>query len=53
MMVSVVPQELAIARSAGAFDAAGRLTRAEDLSGLHELAAALAQAAAQKEEAAA
>ena len=53
MMVRVVPQELAIARSGGAFDAAGRLTRAEDLSALHELAAALAQAAAQKEEAAA
>jgi chromate reductase, NAD(P)H dehydrogenase (quinone) len=53
MNVSVVPRELAIARSAGAFDAAGRLTRAEDLLGLRELAAALAQAAAQKEEAAA
>ena len=53
MMVSVVPQELAIARSGGAFDAAGRLTRAEDLSDLRELAAALAQAAAKKQEAAA
>ena len=53
MMVSVVPQELAIARSGGAFDADGRLTRAEDLSGLRELATALAQAAAQKEPAAA
>ena len=53
MMVRVIPRELAIARSGGAFDAAGRLTRDEDLSGLRELAAALAQAAAQKEEAAA
>jgi NAD(P)H-dependent FMN reductase len=53
MMVRVVPRELAIARSGGAFDAAGRLTRDEDLSGLRELAAALAQAAAQKEETAA
>ena len=53
MSVSVVRQELAIARSSGAFDAAGRLMRAEDLAGLQELAAALAQAAAQKEEAAA
>jgi chromate reductase, NAD(P)H dehydrogenase (quinone) len=53
MSVSVIPRELAIARSSGALDAGGRLTRAEDLSGLQELAAALAQAAAQKEEAAA
>jgi NAD(P)H-dependent FMN reductase len=53
MMVNVVPQELAIARSGGAFDAAGRLKRAEDLSGLRELAAALAQAAAENEPAAA
>ncbi len=52
MMVRVIPRELAIARSGGAFDADGRLMRAEDLSGLHEVAAALAQAA-QKEEAAA
>jgi chromate reductase len=53
MMVSVVPQELAIARSGAALDAAGRLTRTEDISGLRELAAALAQAASQKAEAAA
>jgi chromate reductase len=53
MSVSVVPQELAIARSSGALDAAGRLMRTEDLSGLQELAAALAQAAARTEEAAA
>ena len=49
MSVSVIPQELAIARASGAFDAEGRLVRAEDLSGLQELAAALAQAAARKE----
>ena len=53
MSVSVIPRELAIARSSGAFDQHGRLMRAEDLAGLQELAAALAQAAAQKEEAAA
>ena len=51
MSVRVVPRELAIARSSGAFDAAGRLMRAEDLSGLEELAAALAQAVARKVEA--
>ena len=51
MSASVIPQELAIARSSGAFDAAGRLMRAEDLSGLQELAAALAQAATRKQEA--
>jgi chromate reductase, NAD(P)H dehydrogenase (quinone) len=53
MSVSVIPQELAMARSGAALDGAGRLTRAEDLTGLRELASALAQAAAQKEEAAA
>ena len=53
MSASVIPQELAIARSSGAFDAAGRLMRADDLSGLRDLAAALAQAAAGKQEAAA
>ncbi len=53
MLVSVVPQELAIARSGVALDAAGRLTRTEDISGLRQLAAALAQAASQKAEAAA
>jgi chromate reductase len=51
MSVSVIPRELAIARSTEALDKSGRLMRAEDLSGLQELAAALAQAAAQKEEA--
>ena len=49
MSVSVIPQELTIARSGAAFDAEGRLVRPEDLAGLRELAAALAQAAAQKE----
>lgn len=53
MNVSVVPQELAIARSSAAFDADGRLMRAEDVAGLRELAAALAQAADRKQEAAA
>ncbi|MCX6626317.1 MAG: NAD(P)H-dependent oxidoreductase [Candidatus Solibacter sp.] len=52
MSVSVVPRELAIARASGAFDADGRLTRPEDLTGLQELAAALAQSAAQRQEAA-
>src|ERR1035438_9858571 len=49
MSVRVIPQELAIARSGAAFDAEGRLVRAEDLAGLREVAAALAQAAARKE----
>ena len=53
MNVSVVPQELAIARSSAAFDADGRLMRAEDVSRLREVAAALAQAADRKQEAAA
>jgi NAD(P)H-dependent FMN reductase len=53
MNVRVIPQEVAIARSGAALDAAGRLARTEDLTGLRELAYALAQAAAQKEEAAA
>ena len=48
MNVSVVPQELAIARSSAAFDAEGRLARAEDLAGLQEVAAALARAVDQK-----
>jgi len=53
MLVTVIPEQLAIARSSGAFDADGRLVRAEDLTGLQELAAALAPAAARNEEAAA
>jgi NAD(P)H-dependent FMN reductase len=50
--VSVIPPELAIARSGEALDAAGRLTRTEDLLGLEELAAALAKAAHKEEVAA-
>jgi NAD(P)H-dependent FMN reductase len=53
MSLSVIPGQLAIARSSGAFDDAGRLIRAEDLAGLRELAAGLAHAAARQEEAAA
>jgi chromate reductase, NAD(P)H dehydrogenase (quinone) len=53
MSVSVVPPELAIPRAGAAFDAEGRLVRAEDVSGLREVAAALAQAAARREKAAA
>jgi chromate reductase, NAD(P)H dehydrogenase (quinone) len=46
MSVSVIPRELAIAQSGGAFDDTGRLIRAEDVAGLQELAAGLAHAAA-------
>ena len=53
MSVSVIPQELTIARSSAAFDAEGRLVRADDLAGLRELAAALAQAVERREEEAA
>src|ERR1019366_5661818 len=53
MSVSVIAEELAIARAGAAFDAEGKLARAEDVTGLRELAAALAEAAARKEEAAA
>ena len=53
MSVSVIAEELAIARASAAFDAEGQLVRAEDVTGLRELAAALAEAAARKEEAAA
>jgi NAD(P)H-dependent FMN reductase len=53
MSVSVIAEELAIARAGAAFDAEGQLVRAEDVTGLRELAAALAEAAARKEEAAA
>jgi NAD(P)H-dependent FMN reductase len=53
MSVSVIAEELGIARAGAAFDAEGQLVRAEDVTGLRELAAALAEAAAQKEEAAA
>jgi chromate reductase, NAD(P)H dehydrogenase (quinone) len=53
MGVTVVPGDLTIARSSQAFDAAGRLVRAEDIAGLRQLASTLAQTAAQKQEAAA
>lgn len=53
MSVSVIAEEVAIARAGAAFDAEGQLVRAEDVTGLRELAAALAEAAARKEEAAA
>ena len=53
MSVTVIPEQLSLARADAAFDAAGRLAREEDLSGLRKLAAALAQAAPQKQETAA
>ena len=52
MSVSVIPRELAIAQSGGAFDDTGRLIRAEDVAGLQELSAGLAHAAARIQEAA-
>ena len=48
MLVRVIPRELAIARASTAFDSGGRLVRPEDLAGLQEVAAALAQAANQE-----
>ncbi len=51
MSVSVIPRELAIAQSGGAFDDTGRLIRAEDAAGLRELTAGLAHAAARIQEA--
>ncbi len=51
MSVNVIPQQLAIARSSAAFNADGRLVRPEDIAGLQDVAAALAQAAAQKKQA--
>ena len=45
MSVKVIPRELAVARSGGAFDDAGQLIRAEDITGLQELAVGLAHAA--------
>ena len=53
MRVSVIPDELAIGAASAAFDAEGRLVRAEDVSGLRKVATALAHAAEQKVEAAA
>jgi NAD(P)H-dependent FMN reductase len=52
MSVSVIPEQLTVVRANMAFDAAGRLVRGEDLAGLEKLAASLAQAVAQKVEAA-
>jgi chromate reductase len=52
MSVSVIPRELAIAQSGGAFDDTGRLIRAEDVAGLQELSAGLAHAATRIQEAA-
>jgi chromate reductase len=52
MSVNVIPRELAVAHSSGAFDDAGRLIRAEDVTGLQELAASLAHAAVPQQEAA-
>jgi chromate reductase, NAD(P)H dehydrogenase (quinone) len=52
MSVTVIPRELAVARSGAAFDDAGRLIRAEDVTGLQELAAGLAHAAVHQQEAA-
>jgi NAD(P)H-dependent FMN reductase len=53
MSVTVVSPALSIPRSSQAFDAAGRLVGPDDLQGLNQLASALAQAAARKQEAAA
>ena len=53
MSVTVIPGQLSVARANAAFDAAGRLVRDEDLAGLQNLAAALAQAVQRKQEAAA
>jgi chromate reductase len=48
LSVTVIPQQLAIAKSTAALDGSGRLMRAEDLTGLEELAAGLAMALAPK-----
>ena len=51
--VSVIPQELSIARASDALDPAARLVRPEDIAGLAALAGGLAGALAEKQEAAA
>jgi NAD(P)H-dependent FMN reductase len=51
MSVTVIPEQLSVARAAEAFDSAGRLTRAEDLARLHALAGALASAVHHRAEA--
>jgi NAD(P)H-dependent FMN reductase len=53
MSVTVIPEQLSVARANAAFDTNGRLVRDEDLEGLQKLAAALAQAVERKHEAAA
>jgi chromate reductase, NAD(P)H dehydrogenase (quinone) len=52
MSVTVIPEQLPVARSSTAFSATGQLVRAEDVAGLQAVAAALAQAAVLKQEAA-
>ena len=52
MSVTVIPEQLTVAKSSTAFSATGRLVRAEDVAGLQAVAAALAQAAVLKQEAA-
>jgi chromate reductase, NAD(P)H dehydrogenase (quinone) len=51
--VSVIPQELSIARAGDAIDQAGRLVRLEDIEGLAALAGGLARSLAARNEAAA
>ena len=53
MSMTVIPEQLSVARATGAFDADGSLVRDEDLENLKTLAAALAHAVEQKQEAAA
>jgi NAD(P)H-dependent FMN reductase len=50
MMVTVIPEQLTVARSGAALDGAGQLVRAEDIAGLESVATALAQAAERKQE---
>ena len=52
MAVTVIPEQLTVAKSSTAFSATSRLVRAEDMAGLQAVAAALAQAAVLKQEAA-
>jgi NAD(P)H-dependent FMN reductase len=53
MSVTVIPEQLSIARATAAFDADGSLVRSEDIENLRTLAAALAHTVEQKQEAAA
>src|ERR1035437_533866 len=52
MSVTVIPEQLTVAKSSTAFSATGQLVRAEDMAGLQAVAAALAQAAVLQQEAA-